>query len=309
MASKSYLLTCLLIDSVNCLFREQVEIKAYDGGEGNHFGYSVDIWNNTAVVSAPYEDNSTGGVYVFIYNEDSTVLDWYNSDKLTANDGQEGDFFGSSVAIWEDIIVIGASNDNVGGNYSGSAYIFQRYENNNTFRQICKIAPSITNKDDYFGYHVTIYNNTIVVSAYGYENSDASFEAGFVTVFEKDAEGNDHECGWNETAILEPSGGSDNDKYSFGKGITIYENTIIVGSPFEDHATFGTDAGAVYVFEKNEMTGNWEEVQKLTSSDGANNDEFGFSVSVWDNTLVTRFPAHLLLFSFEPFSYFFPHQL
>ena len=70
-----------------------------------------------------------------------------------------------------------------------------------------------------------------------------------------------------------------------GFSVAISGDTAVVGAWQEDAA--GTDAGAVYVFQRNEGgAGNWGEVAKLTASDAQANDLFGTSVAVSSNTAV-----------------------
>ena len=55
-----------------------------------------------------------------------TGLVWAQQEKLTASDGTSGDFFGGSVVVDGDTIVIGASLDDKNFSSSGSAYVFIR---------------------------------------------------------------------------------------------------------------------------------------------------------------------------------------
>ena len=50
---------------------------------------------------------------------------WTQVAKLTASDGAASDYFGSSVSIDGDTMVVGATDDDKGSN-SGSAYVFTR---------------------------------------------------------------------------------------------------------------------------------------------------------------------------------------
>ena len=51
---------------------------------------------------------------------------WTQVAKLTADDGAADDYFGSSVSIDGDTMVIGAHQDDDKGDNSGSAYVFTR---------------------------------------------------------------------------------------------------------------------------------------------------------------------------------------
>jgi len=80
------------------------------------------------VIGAIYDgDNGdySGSAYVFTKpTSGCTVASQYV--KLKAWDGAESDYFGYSVSISGDHIVIGAYGDDDNGNYSGSAYVFTK---------------------------------------------------------------------------------------------------------------------------------------------------------------------------------------
>jgi hypothetical protein len=100
---------------------EQAKLTASDGAAGAHFGGAVAISGDTLVVGADTDHGGQGAVYVFIRN--GSV--WLPQAYLTAHDGAALDFFGKSVAISADTIVVGASGDNLGSNQDqGSAYVF-----------------------------------------------------------------------------------------------------------------------------------------------------------------------------------------
>ena len=48
----------------------------------------------------------------------------------------------------------------------------------------------------------------------------------------------------------------------------------------DDDPNFFFSAGATYIFEKNNSTGDWEEAQKLLASDRGNFDNFGWDVAI-----------------------------
>ena len=65
----------------------------------------------------------------------------------------------------------------------------------------------------------------------------------------------------------------------FGFSVAISGDTVVAGAPF--HGT-----GAAYVFQKN-ITGNWEEVEKLFSNDAG---MFGYDVAISENTILIGAP-------------------
>ncbi len=60
-------------------------------------------------------------------------------------------------------------------------------------------------------------------------------------------------------------------------------DTAVIGARYDDHAG-GTNAGAAYVFVRS--GGVWSQQAKLTASDAAASDHFGYSVAISGDTAV-----------------------
>ena len=106
---------------------QQEKLIATDGGgQFLYFGSSVAVDGDTAAVGAyPYEPpigEGTGAVYVFARSSNS----WNQQTKLVADDGLEGDSFGTSIALARDTLLIGAPGSDASGINSGAAYVFVR---------------------------------------------------------------------------------------------------------------------------------------------------------------------------------------
>src|SRR5213595_475813 len=67
----------------------------------------------------------------------------------------------------------------------------------------------------------------------------------------------------------------------FGGSVSVDGDTAMVGADGDDTSA-GTDAGSAYTFVRSGTT--WIQQAKLTASDGAPSDFFGFSVSVSGDT-------------------------
>ena len=101
---------------------EDHKLLPTDGATEDHFGYSVAISGNRAIVGAVGDDDngsSSGSAYVF------DVTTGQELAKLTASDGAAGDNFGWSVGISGDRAIVGAWVDDDNGTDSGSAYVFE----------------------------------------------------------------------------------------------------------------------------------------------------------------------------------------
>jgi len=142
----------------------EIKLTASDGAANDHFGDSVSLSGDTAVIGAPYTDTSEGSAYVFVRSGTT----WSQQAKLTANDGVAYDDFGDSVSLSGDTAVIGARGDDDLGTDSGSAYVFVR--SGTTWSQQAKLTASDGAYSDRFGYSVSVSGDTAVIGAYGDDN-------------------------------------------------------------------------------------------------------------------------------------------
>ena len=253
---------------------QKAKLLADDGAANDGFGDSVSVYNNTAVIGAYFDDDKgsdSGSAYVF---EKNSSGNWTQKAKLLASDGEAFDWFGYSVSLSSNTAVIGASaDDNNNKTNSGSAYVFEYSSGNWT--QKAKLVADDADVNDYFGYSVSVYNNTAVIGAYR-DDSNGS-DSGSAYVFEYSS------ATWTQKAKL-VADDADADDY-FGYSISVYNNTAVIGASADDNNN-KTNSGSAYVFEKNSTSGNWTQKAKLLASDGAAFDNFGGSVSVYNNTAI-----------------------
>ena len=251
--------------------QELQKLLASDGAATDNFGHSISIsGDGSTIVVGAYQDDGKGSAYVFTKQSNGSYL---QTQKLTASDGAASDFFGISVTISGDgsTIVMGASYDDDKGNDSGSAYIFTKQPNGN-YLQTQKLTASDGAASDRFGASVSVSGDgsTIVVGAY--YDDDKGANSGSAYIFTKQPNGN-----YLQTQKLSASDGAANDYFGRSFSISGDGSTIVVGAFLDDDK--GTDSGSVYIFTK-QLNGNYLQTQKLVASDGAANDQFGFSVSI-----------------------------
>lgn len=87
------------------------KLTARDGSEGDYFGYSVAVHQDIIVVGAYNGDghwSGAGAAYVFELVGGSG---FQQTSKLVAHDGMSSDFFGFSVAIFQNIVIVGAHGE------------------------------------------------------------------------------------------------------------------------------------------------------------------------------------------------------
>ena len=121
-----------------------------------------------------------------------------------------------------------------------------------------------------FGYSVAASGSTFVVGARA-DTIGANLRQGSAYVFNRQS------GGFVETQKLTASDGSAFD--NFGYSVAISGSTIVVGA-----ISANSRHGAAYVF--NRQGESWVETQKLTASDGATDDLFGWSVAISGSTVV-----------------------
>ena len=195
--------------------------------------------------------------------------------KLLASDAQAGDVFGYSVAVSGDTAVVGAMWEDAGGADAGAAYVFQRDEGGaGDWGEVTKLTASDAQASAQFGESVAMSGDTAVVGARG------AFAAGAAYVFQRDQGG---AANWGQVKRLTASDAQGGDQFGFS--VAVSGNTAVVGANTEDAG--GSNAGAAYVFQRNEGgADNWGEVKKLTASDAQAGDGFGISVAVSGDTAV-----------------------
>jgi hypothetical protein len=242
-------------DSINWSFDQT--ITGGFGGPNNHFGLSVGISGDYAIVGEPLNGTTApvnyvkaGSAYIFFRGSIGT---WKQTQFLNASDKTAGDEFGNSVAISGDYAIVGAMledhNSSGGSNLSkaGSAYIFKR--NGNTWTQAKKIVASDREASDMFGVSVSISGDYAIVGAYNEDHDKAGgntfTDAGSAYIFKNTA---------GSWAQLHKIVASDRGGYNlFGYSVAISGDYAIAGAYSESEDEAGGNnlaaAGASYIFK------------------------------------------------------------
>ncbi len=214
-------------------WEEEAKLTASDGNAFDLFGWCVAIDGSYVIVGSTWDDDNginSGSAYVF-YGDGTS---WTEQAKLTANDGAEGDYFGSSVDISGSYALVGACYDDDRGVDSGSAYLYRRY--GSIWIQYDKLLANDVAGDDLFGYTVAIDGNNAVVGAIG--DDDLGGTSGSAYVFHCDDDT------WSQRTKLLASDGSVGD--NFGSGVDISGGNVLVGACWDD--VNGNASGSAYIF-------------------------------------------------------------
>lgn len=317
---------------------QQAYLKAHNAGHSDDFGRSVAISGNTIVVGAYHEDSAqdfvsngptggyddplytSGAAYVFVRSGTT----WTEQAYLKASNNRADyypRYFGMSVAIDGDTIVVGAegessaqmtvtngntASDDRSAQNAGAAYVFVRSGVN--WSQQAYLKASNAESSDFFGGSVAISGDTIVVGADHEDGnqttitngptatSDNSLSvSGAAYVFTRTA------SNWSQQAYLKASNAGTSD--DFGNAVAISGDTIVVGAFSEDSnqttitngPTASSDnssgiSGAAYVFKRTGAA--WVQHAYLKGPNTAPEalyddpgDQFGWSVAIDANTI------------------------
>ncbi|MDC7219000.1 MAG: hypothetical protein PQJ59_03605 [Spirochaetales bacterium] len=241
----------------------ETKLLASDGAAYDSFGCSVSLSSDgsTALVGATPDDDTGsyyGSAYVFTLDGGS----WSQSEKLTASDGAEDDYFGCSVSLSSDgsTALIGAGGDDDNGIDSGSAYVFTL--DGGSWSET-KLIASDGAEYDLFGRSVCLSSDgsTALIGAYWDDDNGSASGSAYVFTFDGVV--------WSQSEKLIASDGAAYDLFGYSVSLSSDGSTALIGS-------VGVDYSGVFSFG----TDGWSQTGTLTAVDGAEGDMFGYSVSL-----------------------------
>ncbi len=224
---------------------QQAFLKAPTNTAGSTFGYRAAMAGNGATVAIAEtfsQNGATGTGQVHIYTRSGTT--WSFVQTLSASNAGNGDAFGSSVELNSDgtRIVIGAFGEDTG-------------------------ADGIDPVSD-----------------------NLASNAGAAYIFSLNS------GTWTQDAFLKASNSAANNQFGWSSFISDDGNTVAVGARRENGnatgvfdpastqaTTTGTganDSGAVYVYTRDETSGNWSQQAYIKASNTGAGDEYGYSLAL-----------------------------
>jgi hypothetical protein len=298
---------------------QQAYLKASNTDVEDGFGSSLALTGDTLAVGAIGESSHVGGINgnqsdnsaiaagaVYVFVRSGTT--WAQQAYIKASNPDQGDLFGSSVALTGDTLAVGSPDeasaatgvnppsgqaDNTARG-TGAVYVYTR--SGATWSQQAYIKPS--NKGGGFGISVALSGDTLAVGAYqessnatgvnGNQADQSALAAGAVYVFVRGSQG------WAQQAYIKASKTGMYDQ--FGTSVALSGDTLAVGAPEEASSATGVDpvdgqrdnsaqfAGAVYVFVRHTVT--WAQEAYIKASNTGYGDDFGHAVALSRDLLV-----------------------
>lgn len=287
---------------------QQAYIKASNTDAGDNFGQSVALSGDTLAVGAFKESSGATGIdgdqgndanfagsgAVYVYQRSAGV--WSQQAYIKASNTGKNDYFGWSVALAGDTLVVGATREasnatGVDGDQSnnamaaaGAVYVFTR--SGSSWSQQAYIKASNTQAADLFGSSLTLSGETLAVGALG----QGSF-SGAVYVFTRNG------SSWSQQAFLKASNSGANDY--FGTSVALLGDRLAVGAYGEGSNATGVDgdesnnsmtgAGAVYIFARQGT--DWSQETYLKASNTNTGDQFGYNLALLGDVLAVAAPS------------------
>jgi hypothetical protein len=103
----------------------------------------------------------SGAVYSFVY--DKNTNQWSEWSKVSASDGSFLDEFGGAVSLFLPYLAVGATGAQ--GGQTGAVYVYSSFNTGEAWTERQKLSASDGSAGDKFGYDLSLYYSTLIVSA------------------------------------------------------------------------------------------------------------------------------------------------
>lgn len=222
---------------------QRAKLTGSSGLKSGHFGYSVAIDGDYAVVGEPdYTTNGTGFAYIFMRKGTK----WSQQTKLVASNGEEFDLFGGSVSIDGHNAVVGAPGHSPKDPFShraGVGYVFQRAGARWPQQAILRgIEPGLDIPNYAVGTSVSISGSSVILGAPASYGPDVPEDKRTGAAYLYSGTGSK----WTGVQKLAPRDGIDEDW--FGGAVAIDGDCTIIGAHLSD--PLGIESGSVYIYGK-----------------------------------------------------------
>ena len=220
---------------------------------GDNLGGSLALAEGFLLIGAAGHDSSMGIVHV--WRKQGTA--WVNAGTISGGDIKRGDRFGSSIAVNNGVVVIGAPRHN---DQAGAAYVFRYDGGTSSWKEESKLTGRARN--NWFGASVAIRGTELMVGSPRFN----SFSGG-VFLYTRDTASST----WRPGPMMLPFDGGN---AQFGSAIAWDGDELWVGAP--SAATF---SGRVYRFSR-DSTGEWLNATKLGLGEAERGDAYAGAIAL-----------------------------
>ncbi len=249
-------------------WQQKTKLVAAATKPGDSHGRKVLLEGDVAYVASWGANEGRGAVTVWRVAGGG---DWVEEATLHASDGRPGDFFGTSLSVDDNRLLVGAG---VRDTSTGVAYVFRRDPATGTWSEESQLRGRGLSRGSSFGMSVTLRGTEAYVGAPGHER-----QSGAVFVFRRNPENGS----WMETGQIKPFDGAPNGR--FGSAMAWDGNDLWIGAP-------GAHAGAGRIYRLIATAdGEVTSATKLAHPAGSSGEGFGGELSILGNNAVVGLPG------------------
>ena len=267
------LIGSVFADSPNVIDSGAVYVFDYDGTNwvetakllpndpipNGSFGTSVSLYGDRVAIGADSTSNTAGGaVYVFEFDGSN----WSQTHKLAPNNSVSGDFFGKTLSLKSNQLLVGEQFETDNNISSGAAYMFNY--NGNNWQETQKFIPPDPINQQNFGISVDLGEDYFIVGAISDDSQGSNTGAAYV--YSRTSSNT-----WLlQQKLLKNNSATNN---FFGFDVAINGDTVVVSD-----IPFPSNSGSAYLFK---LFGNsWREISTISATDQTADDNFGLRLSI-----------------------------
>jgi len=231
-------------NSATSMYDDVSQLTAFDPRAGEWFGGTVALTGDGTrlVVGATCDATATdnaGKVYVYDWNSDTCVYDEVTT--ISASDAQTTDWFGSSVAISGNRLVVGTHTEATAGANAGKVYVYDWNSDTDTYDEVTTISATGAEANGQFGVSVVISSDTLVVGVQC--ESSVGVDAGAVCIYIW----NSDTSAYDEVSTITASDAEAYDYFGIAVALSSDSTRLLVGALTRNASL--VNAGKVYGYD------------------------------------------------------------
>lgn len=249
---------------------EQEDLLLSSGGHPeSRFGSSLSMDGDRLAIGAVYEDSSgvssSGAAYIF---ERTPSGGWVEVVRLESPTSAAGGFFGQSIALEGDEVLVGAPGETVNTITDAGAIHVYRRAGDGTWTHVQRLTRPGASSPAFFGGALD-REGDLAAAGSALDEDDQGDRSGSAQVLARQSDGT-----WTVGPTLFAADSDNADE--FGGALALSGETLVIGARRDDEV--GTDSGAAYIFER-DGAGQWLQIEKLLD-EASTFEGFGSAVAL-----------------------------
>lgn len=252
-------------------------IAPHETASDMRWGASVALQGDTLFISAAGQDaeEDPGLVWQMVFNGEG-----WEYDTMMESPGNDGDGFGSAVAVADSILAIGAPYaENSDGDETGMVYLYLK--NNDNWELKYELSPDALSEGARFGHSVAADSGRVIAGAPGQEGYDELESAGIAYIFDLTRNPGEMPPS-SRTNVAMPSSNE-----QLGFAVDIKGDRAVVSTQ-EAGMVIGP-RNRVFLFEQVDPYGNWRSAETMPGVT-TNWPQYGFDVALSGESVLIGYP-------------------